>query len=368
MSVFTCIDGIFKKITATTADVYWYIKIYRYGSLYTTIKVNKGASTTLPSYGIGYATSSNSTTVSYSKGQKITPSADMNLYIVYQYSVKLYKYGSLYKTLTSNSQSSTGSFTLPSYGIGYATSSSSTTVSYTSGSLSSSGTSLYIVYQYSIKLYKYGSLYDTLTSNSQSSTASFTLPTCTPNTGESFYGWTKTSGGTTKDYASGASVTTSGMTLYAIFSYETTSTKMESAGDNTVLTVTIPEACTVTIGGGNSYHGVNNGIGYGGVGGLTFGTEIGSDNAYCMVTANYSTQYITGTTSQGPSIGTYEDNGYSIPLFKLAQTIDVTKGTVIKIKAPANSSTGSGGYDYGYNYYAVGIQYTTVTTNYRSTK
>ena len=247
----TMVNGEWKEVFAGKNT--YKVNIYRYGSLYQTLSVEEGESVKLPSLGIGYATASNSTAISYSNGAAVTPTGDMTLYTVFQYNVRIYRFGSLYTTLTSKSQSSTGSFTLPSNGIGYASSSSSTTVSYNNGStISSAGTSLYIIYQYSIKLYKYGSLYQTLTSSSQSSSASFTLPACTVSSGDNaFFAWTKTSGSTSGDYAANQTITSSGTSLYAVFSYiETTNGTQVCYYDNyrnkTGFPVTIEDDCTVT--------------------------------------------------------------------------------------------------------------------------
>ena len=171
------------------------INIYRYGEFYETIKTPKGSSVALPSYCYGFATTAGSTDVVYNAGEDIVPTSDLDLYIVFQYSVNIYRYGSFYDALTCLSTDTTASFTLPSMGVGFATSSTSTAISYDSGATITSGnTSVYAVYDISVKLYKYGTLYDTLTKRTQSSTATFTLPSCTVNSDDtSFYGWTKTS-------------------------------------------------------------------------------------------------------------------------------------------------------------------------------
>ena len=262
---YVAVNGDWKKVSAEYAMVNgewkevfsgketYTVNIYRYGSLYQTLSVTEGESVTLPSLGVGFATASGSTTTAYNSGVTITPTGNMTLYAVFSYSIKIYRFGSLYQTLTSKSQSNNGSFTLPSYGAGYATSSSSTTISYNNGAtLSSSGTTLYILYEYSIKLYKYGSLYKTLTSKSQSSTASFTLPTCTVSSGDdAFYGWTKTSGAADKDYDANQTITSSGTSLYAVFSYTSTAQGtqvniLDTYNNRSAFPVTIPTYCTIT--------------------------------------------------------------------------------------------------------------------------
>ncbi len=128
---------------------------------------------------------------------------------------------------------------------GWGTTSSTTTKSYTGGqtiTLTAPKT-LYAIYTYTVSLYKYGALYNTLTARSQGLTASFTLPAATVDSGDNaFYGWTNIYGFTSLNYSAGkANLYT--QSLYAVYSYyrysgqtSTTVTKEteKSAGTKTI--------------------------------------------------------------------------------------------------------------------------------------
>ena len=167
------------------------------------------------------------------------------------YTVNIHRYGSLYQTLSVTEGESV---TLPSLGVGFATTSGATTTTYSSGAtITPTGNmTLYAVFSYNIRLYKYGSLYTTLTSKSQSSKASFTLPNCSVNSSDdAFYGWTKTSGAADKDYDANQTITSSGTNLYAVFSYTSTSQGtqyhiFDKYNNLDAFPVTIPSYCTVT--------------------------------------------------------------------------------------------------------------------------
>jgi hypothetical protein len=280
----------------------------------------------------------------------------MNLYAVFSYNLSIYRFGSLYQTLTSKSQSNKGSFTLPTYGVGYATTSSSTTVSYNNGAtISTASTSLYIIYQYSISLYKYDTLYQTLTANSQSSTARFTLPTCTPDDDETFYGWTKTSGNTEKDYDAEQTVTSSGMTLYAIFSYvEVTNVTSQILSTGSLVSATVPIAGTVIIKG---YYSKT--LGSTTCGEITIPALSSGNNYYAMVGG----KYVSGTVS-----GSLQHNQYGAAYHSFTKTISqtVSANTDIEVRGQTTNSSA------GYIQHVVAIEYptgeTTSTTKYRSTK
>ncbi len=184
---YAMVNGSWKEVFSGKEN--YTVNIYRYGSLYQTLSVTEGESVTLPSLGVGFATASGSATTAYNSGATITPTGNINLYAVLSYSIKLYKYGSLYRTLTSKSQSSK---------------------------------------------------------------ASFTLPTCTVSSGDdAFYGWTKTSGDVSKDYDANQTITSSGTSLYAVFSYTSTSQGTQHHifdlyNNLNGFPVTIPSNCTVT--------------------------------------------------------------------------------------------------------------------------
>lgn len=128
---------------------------------------------------------------------------------------------------------------------GWGTTSSTTTRSYTGGqtvTLTAAKT-LYAIYTYTVSLYKYGTLYNTLTARSQGLTASFTLPAATVDSGDyQFYGWTVTNGSTSISYSAGAADLYT-RSLYAVYSYYryngqtntvVTKTTEKSAGTKTV--------------------------------------------------------------------------------------------------------------------------------------
>lgn len=340
---YVAVDGAWKAVSTEYAMVNgewkevfpnkgaYTVNIYRYGTLYQTLRVTEGESVTLPSLGVGYATASGSTTTTYNSGATITPTGNMTLYAVFSYSLKIYRFGSVYQTLTSKSQSNKGSFTLPTYGVGYATTSSSTTVSYNNGAtISTASTSLYIVYQYSIKLYKYGSLYDTLTVKSQNSTGSFTLPTCTVNADDdAFYGWTKTSGSTTKDYDANQTITSSGMSLYAIFSYK----NLEMVTVGVAGTMAGPKEATVTA----EYDGTLSFKGYvetkkALASNVTTTNDDITLSSSSVVRISINSTYLTGTIGESKTISKAVSKGDTIYIY-------AAKGNVTGSSSSAGTTT-----------------------------
>lgn len=313
---YVAVDGEWKKVSAEYAMVNgewkevfseketYTVNIYRYGSLYQTLSVTEGESVTLPSLGVGFATASGSTTTAYNSGATITPTGNMTLYAVFSYNIRLYKYGSLYTTLTSKSQSSK---------------------------------------------------------------ASFTLPTCTVSSGDdAFYGWTTTSGSTTRNYTSGQTITSSGMTLYAIFSYTKVTTTITTATKSYVTHQSqglgsIPESSllpvTVNVDGTISWTAQFSNIGRVNSGANINSTEdatlntVGSGGDVVRITVN-------GTNLSGKGSGTYA--------VKAGDTI-AASGTV------GSYNTGSDYSDSVYSKYPkVTVTYpvgtTTTSTAYRSTK
>lgn len=295
------IDGVWRE--SYPADICT-IKIYQYGSLYKTIYCEKGESLTLPSYGIGYSTSPTGTVVNYGGGQTFSPTSNLNLYIIYSYTIGLVKYKSFYKGLTAYSTSTT---------------------------------------------------------------ATFTLPDCTPDDGETFYGWTKTSGSTTRNYTAGQTITSGNTTLYAIFSYiettTTTATKhyvthasqgMGSIPESNLLPVTVDIGGTISwtaqfTNVGNSYSGgvpstINNSVD------ATLNT-VGTNGEYIKILVN-------GTALSGTGSGTYT--------VEVGDTISAT-GTVSTNYQTGNTYSGSS----YYRYPKASVTYPVVsssTTKYRSTK
>lgn len=170
---------------------------------------------------------------------------------------------------------------------GWGTTSSTTTRSYTGGqtvTLTADKT-LYAIYTYTVSLYKYGTLYNTLTARSQGLTATFTLPAATVDSGDNeFYGWTVTNGSTSKNHSAGSANLYS-RSLYAVYSYykytgqtSTTLTKTtdKSAGTKTIeienvspgtswsaeITEMIPNQMTFPISGGAGSGQSVSGTGY----------------------------------------------------------------------------------------------------------
>ena len=101
---------------------------------------------------------------------------------------------------------------------------------------------------YAINLYVYGELYDTLYCTKGSK---ITLPSVSTvyEDETAHYGWTTTSGSTSRNYAATASITpTSDMNLYAVFSYSVTSEGTKSAlSSNTEQSITITLSGTMTV-------------------------------------------------------------------------------------------------------------------------
>ena len=87
------IDGVWKQ---SYPDNTYKINLYVYGKLYDTLYCDKGSKITLPSVSTvyedetahyGWTTTSGSTSRNYAATASITPTADMNLYAVFSYSV-----------------------------------------------------------------------------------------------------------------------------------------------------------------------------------------------------------------------------------------------------------------------------------------
>lgn len=375
------IDGVYKQFYPK--EVYT-IKIYRNGSLYSTLSCEKGDSIILPSYGIGYATSSSSTTTTYGTKETITPSSNLNLYIVYQYGFNFYRYGKLYDTQVEFSQALNCTLKVKSVsGVsnihafsGYSQSTSSNTIFVTTNTSvkCSSMTNLYAVYTFKLNLYKYGSLLNTLSATSQSSSNSFTLPGCAVDSDDtSFYGWTTTSGSTSKQYSQGDSVSvgvTSDMNLYAIFeyvksanySYGTLSSGTTNT-NNTNQSVTLPMSGTVTITGGcrRSTSGHSGGVPTGSgdsLGSFTTGTTNGSV-PYIKINGSYKSITLKYSYSDGPA-QSYTEN--------------MVAGTKIDICGTYTSYSSGTGYNGSttVNTKEIIVQYPTSIYNkvmgYRSTK
>lgn len=268
------------------------------------------------------------------------------------YTINIYRYGSLYQTLTVTNGESV---TLPSLGVGYATTSSSTTISYNSGATltPTSDIDIYTVFSYSIELYKYGVLYDTLTTLTQDDSATFTLPTCTADSGETFYGWTTASGSTTKKYDSGASVSTSSMSLYAIFSYSTLSSKTVAINGTTTAdvsqTYTMTDAGTITFKG---WHNESHNDYYNNKTNSTDTDVTLSSTSTVRITVNDT--YLTGKTGTATAI-----------------TKAVNAGDVIVVTVTKGSSTSGAGASYNWSHTSTNhatLTYPISTIKYRSTK
>lgn len=370
------IDGVYKQFYPR--EVYT-IKIYRNGSLYSTLTCQKGDSIILPSNGAGYAVSSSSTTITYECKQTITPSSNLNLYIVYQYGFNIYRYGSLFKqqivysqalSYTVAVQSITGISNMPTF-KGYSQSSSSNEIFVrNNGSvICSKMVNLYAVYEYKLNLYKYGDLIKTIVSTSQSNTNSIKLPGCEVDSDDkSFYGWTKINGDTSKQYSQDESISinlssASGTNLYAIFEYlksYSTATNNIYSNDNTVKTITLPCSGDVIFSGGQTT--------------VSSGTQGGVPNG----SNNSSGSYTTGTSA--PYI---KANGvYQIITLKLAYSdgpaISHTEyfpaGSVIEICGHSRSESTGTSYTGGTTTYIKEIKVTYITKiinpvyGYRSTK
>lgn len=99
----------------------------------------------------------------------------------------------------------------------------------------------YNINNYTIRLYRYGELYQTLSVNKGSSISLISVPTV--QSGDTaHYGWTTSRGGS-RTYTATQSITpTSDMDLHAMYSYSTTSTNYTQVHANT--TVTIPQSGT----------------------------------------------------------------------------------------------------------------------------
>lgn len=253
------IDGIWKQTYPDRKT--FTIQIYNYGNPYQTLECREGESIQLPSIGVGFAISSGSTVRTYNSGATITPTENMNLYVVYQYQIRLYKYGSLYTTLTQYSQSTTASFTLTASGItnqtgfyGWSTASNATSRQYTSGQvISSSGTTLYAVWSFQFIRYRYGSVISNNTYYATTSTYTVNTGTATVSGDDtSLYGWTLTNGSTsiTYNYNTNISISPGITSIYAVFQYKKiTITEKTLSSNRNVETATTAAAGTIKITG-----------------------------------------------------------------------------------------------------------------------
>lgn len=286
------------------------------------------------------------------------------------YTVSIYNGSSLYNTYTC---AENGQLTLPNLGIGFSTSSSATTATYSAGGkiTVTKNMTLYVVkasstpateYTYTVNLYKYGTLYDTLTTTTTASTGTFTLPSCTADEGDTFYGWSTSSSSTTLKYRAGDTVSTSGvLKLYAIFSYDTISSGGETVigssneSEITTRTITIPASClgTVDI---YAYHTSSHTDWYNSSNNYSDDTDIAIDSKNVTVTINGTPISKSGTNSET-----------LVPVTKTVGAGDV----IVVTLAGGDSSSGSGSnYSWSHsNYFNVDVRYKYVSkTSYRVKK
>lgn len=381
------IDGVFKtpssgKVNINNVYKQFYpeetysIKIYRYGNLVDTLNCEKGSSIVLPSIGSGFAISNSTNNITYSGGEEITPTQNLNLYVVNQFTLNFYRYGKMLHQNVYYSQSSYVDITIGScQGItnlsafkGFASTGSSTEILYSTTTLLRLNglAEIYAVFQYDINLYKYGTLINTLSIKTQNSSYEFTLPNCpVDNDDDSLYGWTVTNGNTSISYnAQGKiSVSSASTNLYAVFKYlksYTASTSSIESYEGDVKTVTLPYSGDVVFTGGprTSYSGHSGGVPTGSTstaGNFTTGTSapyIKINNTYQSITLKYG-------YSDGPAISHQEY---------------LSAGTIIEICGTKNSESTGTSYTGGTTTYRkeIVVTYITAISNktyaYRSTK
>ncbi len=186
---------------------------------------------------LGWATSSSATSASYSAGASFTSDADTTLYAVWKQNVTTY-------TITYNANGGTGapsaqtkthgtaitlSSTQPTRSgytfLGWATSSSATSASYSAGAsfTSDANTTLYAVWKQNVTTYTitYNANGGTGAPSAQTKThgTAITLSSTQPTkTGFVFRGWATSSSATTATYSAGATFTAdANTTLYAVW-------------------------------------------------------------------------------------------------------------------------------------------------------
>ena len=142
----------------------------------------------------GWSKNNSSSSAQYSVGTAYSVTSDTNFYAVFSlipartYTVKLYKYGTLVKTLTSPSTTSTATVNLPTWEAdegeefaGWTTVNGGTSVSSTNSITINSDTNLYAVFKYTHYEKEYTST-GTTTEASSKNGASFTIKDAVPNT------------------------------------------------------------------------------------------------------------------------------------------------------------------------------------------
>lgn len=191
---------------------------------------------------------------------------------------------------------------------------------------------------YKIKLYRYGTLYQTLSVTKGSSVTLPSVPTVQSDDIE-HYGWTKTSGSTTRNYSATAKITpTSDMELFAVYSYETTSGGTESLTCyQTTKTVTLERSGTCKISGTYEVSTPNGTQ----VSTMSLGTST-SDYIYCKI----GTTFVTGVLGESAT-----------PI-----TFNATAGQTLTVKAANSSDTYNTFFRTIYVDYPVNV----ITTRYRS--
>lgn len=210
--------------------------------------------------------------------------------------------------------------------------------------------------KYKINLYRYGELYTTLECAQGSSIQLITVPTVQSDDID-HYGWTKTEGSTSRNYATTATITpTADMNLYAVFSY--TKTTVTYTIDYTMNRniITLPMAGTITVGGVVQGMGYNNGVQHP----IMAPIKLNSNGItpYCQVGTSYVSGTGSGTFGNLPSL--------NYPIYKVG-TKEITAGTKITMLGKTESYGDS--YNGHVSNHYVAVQYpsgTGTATAYRS--
>ncbi len=178
---------------------------------------------------LGWATSSSATSASYTAGDKINLTANTTLYAVWQkktYILAYYANGGVgVPTMQNNSTSYTVSSTKPTRSgytfLGWATSSSATSASYTAGDQInlSADTSLYAVWKKETYTLTYSANGGTGEPPIQSGSTNYIVSSIKPTrSGYTFLGWATSNSASFAGYTSGDKITlVSDLTLYAVW-------------------------------------------------------------------------------------------------------------------------------------------------------
>jgi len=279
---------------------------------------------------LGWSTSSTATTASYTSGNTISLSSNTTLYAVWKKITYTLTYNANGGSGAPSSQTGATSYTISSTVptrsgytfLGWSTSSSATTASYTSGNTISlsSNTTLYAVWKKITYTLTYNANGGSGAPSSQTGATSYTISSTVPTrSGYTFLGWSTSSTATTASYTSGSTISlSSNTTLYAVWKQGST------------LTVNSTNSAVISTGGQVKYYYFTP---------STTGT-------YVIYSTGSVDTYVTLYNSSGSQL-TYDDQSGGNGNFRLSYNL--TAGNTYKygVKYYSSSRTGTISFKFG---------------------